>query len=336
MSLLARPTSPTRDRDACPSDCAGGPERGSGSVCPPALAHVAASASLRGMTPKRSRWRTKSATGSALVKTSATFSGDPTFCNGEVPPPQSAEVPTAAQLRFTDSEPETMSEVEQCFEAVLAASSTTTEFPPRSGRVNEQTMSAAASVETVEGSVVDRTVPFEPFWAVVQGLSREVELNGKLVQVVDRRVDGSRYVARRPNGRELAARKANLHVLLSSYGRFAAEDEVDVGGANGVLLSYDVSAELWACKIEEEDEGITFVWLPDTILKRIHFEVSDIMQTPDLSPRCMIEGLCLRPHKLERVFARASNVPLSSWSRAVAARAAWRMPRIPSRQLIPW
>ena len=73
-------------------------------------------------------------------------------------------------------------------------------------------------------------------------LSREVELNGKLVQVVDRRVDGSRYVARRPDGRELAVRIPNLHDLLSSHGRFAAKDEVDVGGSNGVLLGYDVSA----------------------------------------------------------------------------------------------
>ena len=77
-------------------------------------------------------------------------------------------------------------------------------------------------------------------WAVLQGLRKAPDLNGRLVKVRSQRPEDGRYETVRPSsGRELAAWPANLRGLLNEFEGRAAGDTVDFADGEVELLGFD-------------------------------------------------------------------------------------------------
>ena len=95
-------------------------------------------------------------------------------------------------------------------------------------------------------------------WAVLHGLRRSPQLNGRLVRVGSRLPNG-RYETMRPGSRDQqAVRFDNMRELLETYGGCAAGDEVPIDDGVLVLLGFDPVEAYWACK-----KANMYLWVPE-------------------------------------------------------------------------
>ena len=95
-------------------------------------------------------------------------------------------------------------------------------------------------------------------WAVLQGLQKSPQLNGRLVRVGSRLPNG-RYETMRPGSRDQqAVRLDNMRELLETYGGCAAGDEVPIDDGVLVLLGFDPVEAYWACK-----KANMYIWVPE-------------------------------------------------------------------------
>ena len=94
-------------------------------------------------------------------------------------------------------------------------------------------------------------------WAVLQGLQKSPQLNGRLVRVGSRLANG-RYETMRPGSRDQqAVRPDNIRELLDTYGGCAAGDEVPFDDGALLLLGFDPVEAYWACK-----KANIYCWVP--------------------------------------------------------------------------
>ena len=95
-------------------------------------------------------------------------------------------------------------------------------------------------------------------WAVLQGLRKAPDLNGRLVKVRSQRPEDGRYETVRPSsGRELAAWPANLRGLLNEFEGRAAGDTMDFADGEVELLGFDTQEGHWAGRKEN-----VYMWIP--------------------------------------------------------------------------
>ena len=94
-------------------------------------------------------------------------------------------------------------------------------------------------------------------WAVLQGLRKSPELNGRLVKVRSQRPDGRFETVRPGSGKKLAAWPANLRGLLDEYEGRAAGDNIDFADGEVELLGFYTQEALWAGKTAN-----VYMWIP--------------------------------------------------------------------------
>ena len=172
-----------------------------------------------------------------------------------------AEAQTTAEAAEPDEQPMITPEALPLVQPAVQSATQPEELPVASTAAPPATARAAAS-EPVEISPISTASSIgEPQaaadhlrnrldgrWAVLQGLRKSPELNGRLVKVRSQRPDGRFETVRPGSGRNLAVRPANLRVLLEEFNGRAAGDTMDFDDGEIEILGFDAQESYWACQ----------------------------------------------------------------------------------------